>query len=199
MMVPEELLQNKGASVEHLTSGDVIYQIGAQPTYYYQLVSGRVRIVNFTEEGREVLHKLVEPGECFGELSLFDKRPHKTFGIADTQISFLKLGMSSFFALIQEYPDLHLKFTKTIAQQLRFKFLISELMSTNQPECMLSQLIDYFFLEQKYICEDCHQLMLTRQQIANMLGLRVETVIRTMKKLEKYSPIKIVKGKVFVN
>ena len=37
----------------------------------------------------------------------------------------------------------------------------------------------------------------TRQQIANILGLRVETVIRVIKNLEKKKELQIIKRKVF--
>ncbi|WP_410566021.1 helix-turn-helix domain-containing protein, partial [Bacillus sp. SIMBA_033] len=38
---------------------------------------------------------------------------------------------------------------------------------------------------------------LTRQQTANLLGMRVETVIRTVKKLEDRDVIKIRSGKIY--
>lgn len=37
---------------------------------------------------------------------------------------------------------------------------------------------------------------LTRQQLASMTGLRVETVIRTIKNIEKQEHLKIVGGKI---
>jgi CRP-like cAMP-binding protein len=39
---------------------------------------------------------------------------------------------------------------------------------------------------------------LSRQRIADMVGLRVETVIRAMKQLEQKGLISIQKGKVYV-
>ena len=38
----------------------------------------------------------------------------------------------------------------------------------------------------------------TRQQIANMTGLRVETVIRTIRHLNEIGSLDIVNGKVFI-
>jgi CRP-like cAMP-binding protein len=40
--------------------------------------------------------------------------------------------------------------------------------------------------------------LLTRQQVASMTGLRVETVIRVMKELEEQKMITIEKGKVYL-
>lgn len=41
------------------------------------------------------------------------------------------------------------------------------------------------------------QVPLTRQQIANLTGLRVETVIRTIKKMQTNDAVKIENGKIF--
>ena len=45
--------------------------------------------------------------------------------------------------------------------------------------------------EQKMVIE------LTRKELSNMTGLRIETIIRTIKKMEKDGKLKIVNGKVF--
>ena len=55
----------------------------------------------------------------------------------------------------------------------------------------------YFKEYKKFICEKCHRVNLTRQQIADMTGLRVETVIRTIKNLEHKGDLVIDKGKVY--
>jgi CRP-like cAMP-binding protein len=48
-----------------------------------------------------------------------------------------------------------------------------------------------------YICNSCNQVMLTRQQIADFTGLRVETVIRVIRILHEKKLLAIQKGKVF--
>jgi CRP-like cAMP-binding protein len=46
-------------------------------------------------------------------------------------------------------------------------------------------------------CPNCHKVLVTRQQLANMTGLRVETVIRVIKELEEKKLLSINKGKVY--
>ena len=45
--------------------------------------------------------------------------------------------------------------------------------------------------------EDGYKIDLTRQQMGDLTGLRVETVIRTIKTLEKKGELKIVNRKVY--
>lgn len=197
-MIPEELLIEKGASYRNVDMGDVIFNEGAPALFYYQLVSGRVKWVALTDDGREILHKVVCPGESFGEFPLFDGGVYAASAIADTSSCMLKLSVSKFLEILEEYPAIHFAFSKTLVGDLRFKFMLTNILSSHNPEQIISNVIHYLNQEKKLICQECNRLMLTRQQLANMTGLRVETVIRAIKNMEKEERLSIVKGKVFI-
>lgn len=61
-----------GATYKKIATGEIIFHEGTACSFYYQLVTGRVRWVNINEEGKEFIQTVIEPGECFGELPLFD-------------------------------------------------------------------------------------------------------------------------------
>lgn len=197
-MIDTDLLLEKGATYRHTEAGEIIFNEGAPATFYYQLVSGRVRWSHFDDNGKEVLHKIVEAGEAFGELPLFDGEPYGASAVADSPCSLLRLSTVSFHELLAERPDIHLAFTQSLVSHLRFKFFLFNALAKNNPQTVLVELIDYFNRHGKLICRDCNRLMVTRQQLANMLGLRVETVIRAIKQLQQEDKLCIVKGKVFV-
>lgn len=197
-MIPTDLLLKHGATYRNATVGEIIFNEGAPAAFYYQLIEGRVRWSNFSDDGKETLHKIVEPGESFGEFPLFDGEPYAASAIADTPCTILRLCVTSFHELLRTYPDLHFAFSKSLVQHLRFKFFLLKILSKNNPQILLSELIDYFNQRGQLICQDCNRLMLTRQQLANMAGLRVETVIRAIKQMQQEEKLCIVKGKVFV-
>lgn len=197
-MIDINLLLKKGATYRQAETGEVIFNEGAPAAFYYQLVSGRVRWSNFDDNGKEVLHKIVEAGESFGEFPLFDGEPYAASAVADSPCTILRLCVTSFHEILAEYPDIHLAFTKSLVAHLRFKFFLLNTLSKNHPQTVLSELIDYFNRQGKLICKDCNRLMLTRQQLANMAGLRVETVIRAIKQMQQEDKLCIVKGKVFI-
>lgn len=197
-MISTNLLLNKGATYRNAMSGDIIFSEGSTASYYYQLVSGRVRWCSITDDGKEILHKMVEAGESFGELPLFDGEPYAASAIADSTCVILRLCISSFHELLTENPDIHFAFTKSLVQHLRFKFLLTDLLSNNSPETVVAKLISYFNQKGRFICKECNRLMLTRQQLANMTGMRVETIIRAIKHMERDDLLCIVKGKVVI-
>lgn len=197
-MIPVNLLLEKGATYRKVNSGEFIFREGATASFYYQLTSGRVRWCSLMDDGREVLHKVVHAGESFGEFPLFDGGTYAASAIADSPCTMLRLSVSTFHELLKQYPEIHFKFTESLVSDLRFKFMLTNLLSNHSPEEIIRNLIQYFNQQGKLICQDCCRLMMTRQQLANMTGLRVETIIRTIKQMEKEDKLSIVKGKVFI-
>ena len=186
-----------GATYKKISRGEIIFHEGAISSFYYQLVTGRVRWVNINEEGKEFIQTIIEPGECFGELPLFDDEPFAATAIADEDSVILRLHRCTFHQLLKESLELHLTFTKLLTQRLRFKVLILKELANHNPENSISSLLAYFKQTQKNICTKCNRINLTRQQIADMTGLRVETVIRTIKTMHTKGQLIINKGKVY--
>ncbi|MEE9415746.1 MAG: Crp/Fnr family transcriptional regulator [Acidimicrobiales bacterium] len=57
---------------QSLRRGDVIFHEGAEPDALYVMTSGRVAIANRSIDGRESVVALMERGDLFGEMGLFD-------------------------------------------------------------------------------------------------------------------------------
>ncbi|CAN5825875.1 N/A [soil metagenome] len=196
-MIDIDTLLAWGAAYKKLSAGDIIFNEGNQANFYYQLVSGKVRWVNINDEGREFLQTIIQPGECFGELPLFDDEPYAATAIADTDAVIIRLHRSTFLELIRGNLEIHFSFTKLLAQRVRFKFFILKEIANHNPEHSISALFNYFKQTKTNICPKCNKINLTRQQIADMTGMRVETVIRTIRNLQHKGQIQIEKGKVY--
>lgn len=197
MMIDIDFLLAFGAAFKKISKGTTIFREGTTCCFYYQLVSGRARWMNINEEGKEFIQVIIEPGECFGELPLFDDAPYAASAIADEDSVVIRLHKPVFNQLIKENQDIHFKFTALLAQRLRFKFMLLKSFASHAPENRISVLLNYLKKENKNFCTDCTQLKLTRQQIADMTGLRVETVIRSMRHMHEKGELLINKGKVF--
>lgn len=123
--------------------------------------------------------------------------PFAATAIADEDSVILRLHQSTFHQLLKDKPELHYAFTKLLTQRLRFKFLLLKELANHNPENSITSLLNYFKQSQKNICTKCNRINLTRQQIADMTGLRVETVIRTIRALHTKGELQINKGKVY--
>ena len=197
MIIDINILLAWGAVYKKLGRGEVIFSEGSECSYYNQLVSGIVKWVNIDDDGKEYIQTIIEPGECFGELPLFDDGLYAASAIAEEEVVLIRLRKNTFLQLIKEHNEIHFAFTKLLAKRVRFKFLLLKSIAYHTPEVRISTLLSYLKKEHKNFCANCNQLKLTRQQIADMTGLRVETVIRSMRNMHDKGDIVIERGKVF--
>jgi CRP-like cAMP-binding protein len=196
-MIDIDLLITWGASFKEVAKGTIIFSEGQMCSFYHQLVSGSVRWVSMDDNGKEFIQKIIGPGESFGELPLFDDDICAATAIAVEKSVILRLHKPTFLLLLKEYPSVSISFSRLLAQRVRFDFMQLKSLAFNDPESRISILLNYFKQENKNFCGNCHQLKLTRQQIAGMTGLRVETVIRSMRHMHDRGELLIDKGKVY--
>lgn len=197
-MVPVEALLEFGANKVSYPKGELIFSEGEMARNYYQVISGEVKMNNFNYDGKEFVQGIFYSGQSFGEPPLFSdvKYPANAAAITDTEL--YKLHKPKFLELLQAHPDLHLQITKTLASRLYYKAIMASELSTQEPEHRILRLLDYLKKHVNQLTEPfSFKVELTRQQIADLTGLRVETVIRATKCLEKKNELKIKSRKVY--
>ncbi|MDR0794354.1 MAG: Crp/Fnr family transcriptional regulator [Chitinophagaceae bacterium] len=193
-----DILLQAGASYKTLDPDEILFKEGTLCNFYYQLIDGNIKWVNISEDGKEFIQYVVNENECVGEVALFDDHLYAATAIAMTPCTVLRLHKDSFMKLLPLYPELHLFISKLMAQRLRFKLVSSKELAMYPPEHRIVSLLDYMMKNsRKNICSKCRKVGLTRQQIADMTGLRVETVIRAMRHLHDIGKLTIEKGKVY--
>lgn len=198
MLIDIHLLKEFGAQLITFKMGDTIFKEGGIARCYYQLESGSVKWMNRLETGDEYIQLMIYPGDCFGEIALFDQLPYSASAVAHENCAIWSLEHSQFMQLLEKHPDLQAKMMKHFAERIRYKFISSKALAFINAELRLTKLIDYF--RTTHINIDCStgRLLLTRQELADMAALRVETVIRTLRKLKDMGKIRIEKGKVYI-
>lgn len=198
MLIPENLLLDFGAKIIAYPKGTQLFREGDTALNYYQVVTGEVKMNNYNLDGKEFIQGIFASGQSFGEPPLFAevKYPANAESISDSEV--IQLHKSQFFALLEAYPAIHLKMTETLAKRLFYKAIMVSEISSQEPEHRILRILDYLKkhvhkLEGKF----AFKVDLTRQQIADLTGLRVETVIRATKSLEKKGELKIKNRKVY--
>lgn len=192
-----DLLLAWGATFHNLEKGQVLFCEDDPAHFYYQVVEGRIKMCNCNEEGKEFIQGMFEAGESFGEPPLFDGGIYPASAEADEASVVIRLRKENFLQLLKENFDIHFGFTQTLARRLRFKSLISKEISSYGPMHRVSTLLQEYKKSRGIADNELLKIELTRQQIADMTGLRVETVIRSIRELERNGHLKIERGKVY--
>lgn len=197
-MIPENLLLEFGAKRVSYTKGDRLFSEGDIALNFYQVSAGEIKMNNYNADGKEFIQGFFAPGQSFGEPPLFANVKYPANAEATSDAEVLQLHKERFLELLTRHPDLHLEITETLAKRLFYKAIMVAEISSQEPEHRILRVLDYLKkhvhrLEGKF----AFKVDLTRQQIADLTGLRVETVIRAMKGLEKKGEILIKKRKAY--
>ena len=186
-----------GANQRQFKKGEIIYEEGAIPRFFHMVVEGKVKMMNSSEEGREFIQGFAEEGESFGEPVLFEEGPYPATAIAEDDAVIARLEKQRFIQLLKENPEVHFSLTGILARRLQYKSMVAREMAFHDPEHRIMTMLHYL-KDNDTTHHNCqYKVPLTRQQLANMTGLRVETVIRTIRNLNEQGQLKIGKGKVF--
>lgn len=197
-MIPEELLLHYGAHNKLYKKNEFIFRQEQRAHFYFQIVTGEVKMNNLRENGKEFIQSFFSDSQSFGEPPLFSDISYPANAVATQDSEILCLSKQSFLTLLLENPEVHLKVTSAIASRLYYKAIMASEISSQEPEHCILRILDYlkkdvYKLEEPY----AFKVNLTRQQIADLTGLRVETVIRATKSLEKKKEILIKKRKIY--
>lgn len=197
-MIASGLLEKYGAIKKSFDKNEIIFEEGNLPTHYYQILSGEVKMSNYNDDGREFIQGIFYKEQSFGEPPLFLNQNYPANAIAVDDSEILLLPKNNFLKLLEENPAISLKIIENLAQRLYYKSVMAAEMSTQEPEHRVLKLIDhgiaYFNFKKD---ANGYLINFTRQQIGDLTGLRVETVIRTIKALEKKGLLKIINRKVY--
>lgn len=197
MVIGEDLLFSHGATLENYEAGDAVFQEGAAAKYYFQIKYGTVKLNTFLEDGKEFVHGLPFDGHCIGESYLFTDHHYAINAIAVTQCEIIRISKTKILEILLENPELLLEINKYMADRMHFRFMISSFLAISDPIVKLTKLFDHIKKYFGFVEAYSFLIPYTRQQIATLTGLRVETVIRYVKKMEEQKMVKIESTKIY--
>jgi CRP/FNR family nitrogen fixation transcriptional regulator len=162
-----------------------IYGENEPAEYLYKVISGSVRTYKVLTDGRRQIGAFYLPGDIFG-LEMGDDHTFSAEAIADSNIMIIK--RSTVVALAARDNNVaHQLWTLTGQELKRVQDHILLLIKTAQ-ERVASFLLE---MAARMSCDKAFELPMSRQDIADYLGLTIETVSRTLTHLENTATIEL--------
>lgn len=190
-MIDQSILVQYGALEINLEKGAFLFHEKERAGHYFQVKTGKMKMFNLNDDGKLFTQGMFESGESFGEPPLFTDSNYPACTVAEEITCLFKLSKAKFFKLLKENPEIHLMITRMMATRLLYKSMLLKEISSFKPEHRILSLIDYLKKEEGIPADQKYEVSLTRQHIADLTGLRVETVIRSVKMLEKEGSLDI--------
>ena len=194
MQINTDILITYGAVARKFEKGSFIFHETATAYFFYQVLEGTVKVFSSNTDGKELMQGMFTAGQSFGEPPLFLQKPYPSSAQACTAAVVLKIGREMLLNILKDYPEISEKLIYTFAERIYKKSTAAQVWVCHTPEEKILQ----FLKNEQTICKNEPQLVpYTRQQIADFTGLRVETVIRTLTKMQQAGKVKIIDHKLF--
>jgi CRP/FNR family transcriptional regulator, nitrogen oxide reductase regulator len=166
------------------------------------VMTGRVKVFKTTARGTDVILELFGPGDPVGAVAVYESRPYPASAVALEPTACLVVPRQAFFTLLETRPTLVRGLLVGLTHRLvELTNRLAEL-SGGRVEARLAR----FFLK---LAADMGQkradgvfigLVLSRQELADMIGTTIETSIRIMSRWGKDDIVRTEKdGFVVVN
>ncbi len=163
--------------------GEAIVEQGKKTNSLYIILAGRARVMTTDRRGREVILATLSQGDCIGEMSLIDSKPHSATVQADVQTDALVLSRADFATCMPEYSSLAHAVLQGVVKRLREADQKIESLALMDVYGRVARAL----VEAAQPDRDGNLVIrdrISRQDVAKMVGASREMVSRVMKDLE---------------
>ena len=162
--------------------GEQVVRSGESADALLILLTGRAKVTNFDEEGREIILAWLGPGEFFGEMGLIDGSSRSASVVAVENCELLTIGKQEFQRCIQDNFQVAQKLMQILVRRLREADRNIESLALLDVYGRVARLLLDLSEE-----EDGKRLVrkkISKQDIARMIGASREMVSKVMRDLE---------------
>lgn len=162
--------------------GEFIFLAGTPASQICLLAEGRVKVIRETEDGREVILRMIPPGEIFGGAGTWGEPVYPASAVALGEGVVLQMPVRDFTVLLGDYPDLALAVIRELGLRLReAEARISEL-QTERAERRIARALLRLARKTGVRTEAGVEigLRLSRQDLAELAGTTLSTASRTL-------------------
>ena len=167
----------------HVDKEECLFLEGRPGEAMYALAAGAIKLVKMSPEGREVVIRMVQPGQVFAEVMLFERDTYPVTAIACRKSSVYQLSRRDFRALLsrESFRD---SFIAHLARRLRYLTDRILHVTTADVEARFFQ-----FLRDQYGDRRECVMTMSKKDIAATIGITPETLSRLAARLKKQRKI----------
>jgi CRP/FNR family transcriptional regulator len=178
----------------------VIFREGAEAEDLLVVKSGLVKLLTLSEKGTQSILHILRPGDVFGELIVSrSQRPFTAIAVTDVVVASLR--RKTLLDLLSVKADFDRNYTKMIASRLlrverEFAGLINAWAHHRLAKELLHLALDLGVDSPPWTAID---LLLTHEDLSNLIGTSRETVTLTLHKFERMGMIRREGRHIIVN
>ena len=178
--------------------GEWVFVHGDPADSVYLLQKGRMKITALSEDGHEVVHEIVGPGEIFGETSIILGIARTTSAQALEASLVYEIRQKDFEWLLTTYPELSWKFLKSVG--LRLKKAEAQLLNVicNDVSKRVREALADLIACESGLPDQPVQINITQQDLASLIGASRQKTWQALKELEDASVLRLMYRSILV-
>src|SRR5262245_55291511 len=185
------------AARRSLPRGSVIFVKGDQGTGLFGVLAGAVKISSLSAEGHELVIAIINPGEIFGEIALFDGRPRTADATAQTNCELLAVERCDFVPFLRSHPDAALKIIEMLCSRLRrITGRIEDAMFLNLQGRLAKTLLQLSAGKDTMTAR--RRILITQRDIGQLIGMSRESTNKQLREWARRKWVKLERGAVTV-
>ena len=175
-------------SVLRLEKNSFVWNEGDTSRHLYLIVSGRVKLIKHSETGKDVIIEIFGPRDAIGEMSLLVGGSYTTAAVCLSQTELLCVPRQQMMDVLATVPGLALRALRGMARRQRMLMQKIKELAAGGVEYRMAHLLLKLadrIGEESGDTGITIPLVLSRQDIADLVGTTVETAIRVMSRWRK--------------
>ncbi|MBR7791274.1 Crp/Fnr family transcriptional regulator [Undibacterium sp. FT147W] len=176
---------------QYLQPGEMLFRQGDPPAGFYALLSGKLKMSTLSEDGREAILTILEPGTWFGEISLIDGKPRTHDATAIGRAEVLMMTPACFDHLMQG-ADFALAVAQMLAQRIRLLYGIVEDAHLRSARARVARRLVLLANSEKEQGEsEKMEIPVSQESLAMMLGMSRQSLSKELKFFEHAELIRL--------
>jgi CRP/FNR family transcriptional regulator len=157
----------------------ILFLEGDEGFAIYFCISGNIQLFKTSNDGREIVIKVIQPGEIFGEVILFEESKYPVSAMALIEAKIFKIPKYDFFQLLKR-EDFRNDFIGMLMAKQRYLTNQIKYLTTYDVEDRLLNFFKQQFGDQKeFICR------MSKKDVAAAISSTPETLSRLLLRLKK--------------
>ena len=170
------------ATARRVAQGDAVFEQGQQAASFFLLLHGRLKVTQVTEDGQQIIVRVVHPGDLFGFTRALGRSDYPGTATAAVDSLVAAWPTTSWDGFVEDNPHLAMNAIRTIGQRLDEAHTRIREMSTEEVERRVAHAV-LRLVEQAGKRDEVGlrvDFPISRRDIAEMTGTTLHTVSRIL-------------------
>jgi len=171
-----------------------IFKEGDYPRYFYQLKSGKVKVFNTNDYGKELILQNIKPGDFFGYTPIIENTEYQYSATAIEKSELVLIPREDFTNLLYANRDVSASFIKILANNVAKKEEQLLSLAYNSVRKRTANALLSIYAQQA----NKGEINVLREDLARMVGTAKESVIRILTEFKNDEWIDINDGSISI-